>query len=85
MSTSFSDYFNEYVVDSWSYSSFIRYALNRRLIPSNPVKIYNYQYKKCLEEIEQKYNPLTREYSKANLLKKSFRVSKFCVQKGIIC
>ncbi|CAG8672403.1 15748_t:CDS:10, partial [Funneliformis caledonium] len=66
-------YFNEYPVDNWSYSNFIRYALKKSLIPSDPVKIYNYQYKKCLEAIEQKYNPLTREYSKANLLKKSFK------------
>ncbi|CAG8660615.1 6689_t:CDS:1, partial [Paraglomus occultum] len=32
----YSDYFDEYTVDSWPYSSFIRYALNKRLLPFDP-------------------------------------------------
>ncbi|CAG8717581.1 15856_t:CDS:2, partial [Funneliformis mosseae] len=69
----YSDYFDEYPADSWSYSSFIRYVFNKRLLPSNPIRVYNHQYKKCLEVIEQKYSPLTRENSKATLLKNSFK------------
>ncbi|KAG9291088.1 hypothetical protein G9A89_012960 [Geosiphon pyriformis] len=68
---SFSNYFDEYTVDSWSYSSFIRYALNKRLLPSDPIKVYNYNYKKCLDKFEQKYDPL--KCSKAISLKKTFK------------
>ncbi len=81
----YSDYFDEYPADSWSYSSFIRYVFNKRLLPSNPIRVYNHQYKKCLEVIEQKYSPLTRENSKATLLKNSFKVSNFYMQRSPIC
>ncbi|CAG8746077.1 10742_t:CDS:2, partial [Funneliformis caledonium] len=67
----YSDYFDEYPTDSWSYSSFIRYAFNKRLLPPNPVKVY----KKCLDFIEQKYDSLKR--SKAISLKKSFKPGQY--------
>ncbi|CAG8540894.1 8873_t:CDS:2 [Acaulospora morrowiae] len=67
----YSDYFDEYTVDNWSYSSFIRYAFSKRLLPSDPVKVYNFKYRKCLDFIEQNYDPLKR--SKAISLKASFK------------
>ncbi|GBC17688.2 hypothetical protein GLOIN_2v1741550 [Rhizophagus irregularis DAOM 181602=DAOM 197198] len=70
----YSHYFDEYPTDSWSYSSFIRYTFNKRLLPPNPVKVYNYKYKKCLDFIEQKYDSL--KCSKAISLKKSFKIDK---------
>ncbi|CAG8459190.1 1747_t:CDS:10 [Acaulospora morrowiae] len=70
--TPYFDYFDEYTADSWSYSSFIRYALGKRLLPSDPIRVYNYKYKKCLDFIEQNYNPLKR--SKAFSLKRSFKL-----------
>lgn len=79
----YSHYFDEYPTDNWSYSSFIRYAFNKRLLPPNPVKVYNYKYKKCLDFIEQKYDSL--KCSKAISLKKSFKVSIFSVQMSITC
>ncbi|CAG8729881.1 721_t:CDS:2, partial [Funneliformis caledonium] len=37
--------------------------------------VCNFKYKKCLSEIEHKYDPLTKERSMASSLKKSFKVS----------
>ncbi|CAG8479948.1 12017_t:CDS:2 [Acaulospora colombiana] len=69
------DYFDEYTADSWSYSSFIRYALGKRLLPPDPIGVYN-KYKKCLNFIEQNYDPLKR--SKAFSLKRSSRLVHLC-------
>ncbi|CAG8663716.1 9837_t:CDS:1, partial [Paraglomus occultum] len=42
-----------------------------KVASSDPVKVYNYKYKKCLDFIEQNYDPLKR--SKAISLKESFK------------
>ncbi|CAG8616532.1 17519_t:CDS:2 [Acaulospora morrowiae] len=70
MST-YSEYFNVFASDKWSYKGFVHYALMSGL--SNKIRVYNFKYKKCLDEIEQRYNLLTKERIKASSLKKSFK------------
>ncbi|RHZ87613.1 hypothetical protein Glove_33g69 [Diversispora epigaea] len=68
----YSDYFDDVAVEEWSYKGFVRYVLKLGL--SNKIRVYNFKYNKCLNEIEQRYNPLAKERIKASSLKKSFKI-----------
>lgn len=42
---------------------------HKKLIPSSPIKVYNYQYNKCLKAIEQKIQPFNKRNLKGKFIK----------------
>ncbi|CAG8800985.1 4977_t:CDS:2, partial [Dentiscutata erythropus] len=64
-------YFDEVIVDEWSYKGFVKYGVKFGLYDKK--RVCNYKYKKCLEDIERSYSSLDKEILKASSLKKSFK------------
>ncbi|PKC62260.1 hypothetical protein RhiirA1_522393 [Rhizophagus irregularis] len=53
------------------------YEKHRQRYNNSPIKVYNYQYNKCLKAIEQEIQPFNKGNLEDKLLKKSFKCSAF--------